>query len=108
MDSCVNFNWNAWGTQGNLPKSHQLKTFNRLLAMGQIKVEDLAVEDIDDNIYKHLVANSIDAEGIYRRKMKKLNDLYEADIKRRERNRKNRLREAEKRKQKQLEQNSKK
>lgn len=52
--------WDFTKGLSGLPLESQLKTFQRLLQSGQITLDDLAAEDINNDIYKKLVVNDID------------------------------------------------
>lgn len=72
-----NEEWMITDNLHGLPVHTQIKVFQRLISQGQITLDDLAAEDIDNNVYKQLVANDISGALICREKTEKLNELWE-------------------------------
>ena len=60
-----------------LPVETQVKVFQRLISQGQITLDDLATEDIDDSVYKQLVVNDLCGEELYQEKIKELDKIWE-------------------------------
>ena len=72
-----NGEWNETTGWHGLSKANQLKTFQRLLSLGEITLDDLAAEDIDNDIYKTLVANDINGVEICHEKLSYIDRLVE-------------------------------
>ena len=51
--------WDVYNNLKGMPINVQVKVFQRLLSEGQITLDDLAAEDIDNSVYKKLVLNDI-------------------------------------------------
>lgn len=68
--------WDGSKTIGKMPVSVQLRLYQRLLKSGQITLEDLAAEDIDNTIYKRLVINEIEGKKLCEEKLKRLKELW--------------------------------
>lgn len=60
-----------------LTKENQVKTFQRLLLNKQITLDDLAAADIDDDVYRRLVANDINGTAMMLNKMAELDRIVE-------------------------------
>lgn len=58
-----------------IDKDKQIKIFQRLLSEGKITMEDLAAEDIDNDVYKELVVNSITGVDRYNQVKEFLDNL---------------------------------
>ena len=69
--------WMVTDNLHGMPVHTQLKVFQRLISQGQITLDDLAAEDIDNNVYKQLVANDISGARICKDKIEKLNAIWE-------------------------------
>ena len=54
-------------TRFNLPVSHQVKTFQRLISEGQITLADLNTADIDNMVYKQLMVNDVSGVKLFNR-----------------------------------------
>ena len=75
-----NEEWDRLGMVKYLPKEVQVKTFQRLIMEHQTTVDELAAEDIDNDVYKKLVVNEMDAPFLRQEKDKKIEDLYRKQI----------------------------
>lgn len=75
-----NEEWDRLGMVKYLPKEVQVKTFQRLIMEHQTTVDELAAEDIDNDVYKKLVVNEMYAPFLRQEKDKKIEDLYRKQI----------------------------
>lgn len=69
--------WDITNNFRGLPFTSQVKLFQRLLIEHQITLDDLAAADIDDGVYRKLVANDIDGIGAYTEKIHKIDRILE-------------------------------
>lgn len=61
--------WDIYNNLKGMPVHIQVKVFQRLLSEGQITLEDLAAEDIDNSVYKKLVLNDIQGVQLCQKKI---------------------------------------
>lgn len=73
--------WDVTNNLRGLPVNIQVKTFQRLIAEGQITLEDLAAEDIDNGVYKRLVVNELNGVQLCKNKIDKIREIYEKQCK---------------------------
>lgn len=73
--------WEITNNLRGLPKWAQVKTFQRLITEGQINLNDLAAEDIDNDVYKKLVINDTIGSQLCKEKIEKLQKIYEEQCK---------------------------
>lgn len=73
--------WDVTNNLRGLPVWAQVKTFQRLITEGQIALEDLAAEDIDNDVYKKLVVNDTIGSQLCKEKIEKLQKIYEEQCK---------------------------
>lgn len=66
--------WDFINGISGIPVETQLKLFQRLISENQITLDDLAAVDINNDVYKQLVANDIDGPGICVAKCKQIDD----------------------------------
>lgn len=59
----------------SIPTSLQIKIFQRLLSEGQITLDDVACEDIDNEVYKKLVVNEISGVQVCKQKLDKIDSI---------------------------------
>lgn len=88
---CINVNgkmcklqseeWDITNNFKGLPTNTQIKLFQRLIAEGQITLDDLATADIDNDVYKRLVANDLDGVHACTRKIQYLDKVLEEQSK---------------------------
>ena len=52
-----------------LSVSNQIKLFQRLISMNKVTLNDLAAEDIDNNVYKKLVINDLEGVNLFKKKI---------------------------------------
>lgn len=57
---------------GYIPLNNQVKLFQRLISEGQITLEDVAAEDVDNDVYKKLVVNDLNGAELCRSKLEKI------------------------------------
>ncbi len=57
---------------GQVRLCEQVKLFQRLLSQGSITLEDLAAEDIDNDVYKKLVVNEIEGANLCKLKIEQI------------------------------------
>lgn len=69
--------WCVTDNLHGMPIQTQIKVFQRLISEGQITLEDLAAEDIDNSVYKKLVVNELSGALICKEKIEKLDNLWE-------------------------------
>lgn len=62
---------------GCVPPENQVAIFQRLISEGQLTLDDLAAADIDNNVYKQLVINSIYGAGLCQEKIDQLHSWWE-------------------------------
>ena len=62
---------------GVISVNEQARIFQRLISEGQIALEDLAVEDIDNSVYKQLVINELNGVELCKNLIKQLDDVWE-------------------------------
>lgn len=68
--------WDVTDNLFGMPKCTQIKVFQRLISTGQITLEDLAIEDIDNDVYKKLVVNESNGQELYEDKIEFLERIY--------------------------------
>ena len=68
--------WDVTDNLFGLPKCTQIKVFQRLISTGQITLDDLAIEDIDNDVYKKLVVNESNGQELYEDKIEFLERIY--------------------------------
>lgn len=68
--------WDITNNLYGMPKHTQIKVFQRLISTGQITLEDLAIEDIDNDVYKKLVVNESNGQELYEDKIEFLERIY--------------------------------
>lgn len=73
--------WDVTNNFHGLPVFTQIKTFQRLLMEKQITLDDLAAEDIDNEVYKKLVVNDINGAQLCKEKIEKIREIYEKQCK---------------------------
>lgn len=73
--------WEITNNLRGLPKWVQIKTFQRLITEKQITLDDLAAEDIDNDVYKKLVVNETIGVQLCQEKIEKIHRIYEEQCK---------------------------
>lgn len=73
--------WDITNNFKGLPPHIQIKLFQRLISEGQITLDDLATADIDNTVYKKLVANDLDGVSACTRKIQQLDKILEEQSK---------------------------
>ena len=73
--------WDITNNFKGLPPHTQIKLFQRLISEGQITLDDLATADIDNTVYKKLVANDLDGVSACTRKIQQLDKILEEQSK---------------------------
>lgn len=68
--------WEITNNLRGLPLWVQVKTFQRLLREKQITLDDLAAEDIDNDVYKKLVVNDLSGAELCEEKIRKIHQIY--------------------------------
>lgn len=76
--------WDITNNLRGLPCHIQIKVFQRLITEGQITLDDLAAEDIDNNVYKKLVLNDISGVQLCRDKIAQIDKILEEQSKNKE------------------------
>ena len=69
-----------WDINDNLhgmPIYAQVKVFQRLISEGQITLQDLAAEDIDNSVYKKLVVNELTGSQMCKEKIEQLDKIWD-------------------------------
>lgn len=69
-----------WDINDNLhgmPIYAQVKVFQRLISEGQITLQDLAAEDIDNSVYKKLVVNELTGAQMCKEKIEQLDKIWD-------------------------------
>ena len=73
--------WDITNNFHGLPVETQIKVFQRLIHEGQITLEDLATEDIDNMVYKKLMVNQLVGPELCKEKTDKLYKIYDEQCK---------------------------
>lgn len=75
--------WDITNNFRGLPPHIQIKLFQRLIAEGQVTLDDLATADIDNTVYKKLVANDLDGVQACTRKIQQIDKIVKEQSKNR-------------------------
>ena len=73
--------WNMHTPFNGLPVDKQVRVFQRLLSEGQINMDDLAVADIDNNVYKKLTINEVAGSEEFMEKVAVIDKAYNKSLK---------------------------
>lgn len=73
--------WNIHNPLNGLPVDKQVKVFQRLLSEDQIDMNDLAVVDIDNNVYKKLTINEVAGKDEFLDKVAIIDEAYKKSLK---------------------------